>query len=206
MFDTIKEHLDKELVLRPQGIKVLSLFFIDDVSKYRQYDADGRAMISLVNMLIGTATGLMVWSFCNSFLWKRPFTDNTAAGTLAAFSAITPVAGYLLLQSAMILACVSVVISNILFHATSRKASHDPQRQLFYTLGIGSLNGLLGAGMFATTAVAGYRWDGRAILGLIQGNSNQILMQGIAMAAVIAWSTIMSWLLFKFFLPRQTTA
>lgn len=38
---TIKEHLDKEKRLRPQGIKVLSLFFIDAVEKYRQYDADG---------------------------------------------------------------------------------------------------------------------------------------------------------------------
>ena len=38
---TIKEHLDKEKRLRPQGIKVLSLFFIDAVEKYRQYDAEG---------------------------------------------------------------------------------------------------------------------------------------------------------------------
>ena len=38
---TIKEHLDKEKRLRPQGIKVLSLFFIDAVDKYRQYDEDG---------------------------------------------------------------------------------------------------------------------------------------------------------------------
>ena len=37
---TIKEHLDKEKRLRPQGIKVLSLFFIDEVARYRQYDAD----------------------------------------------------------------------------------------------------------------------------------------------------------------------
>ena len=38
---TIKEHLDKEKRLRPQGIKVLSLFFIDVVDRYRQYDAEG---------------------------------------------------------------------------------------------------------------------------------------------------------------------
>ena len=38
---TIKEHLDKEKRLRPQGIKVLSLFFVDAVEKYRKYDADG---------------------------------------------------------------------------------------------------------------------------------------------------------------------
>lgn len=39
---TIKEHLDKEKRLRPQGIKVLSLFFIDSVEKYRRYRADGQ--------------------------------------------------------------------------------------------------------------------------------------------------------------------
>ena len=38
---TIEAHLDKELVLNPQGIKVLSLFFIDSVGKYRMYDEDG---------------------------------------------------------------------------------------------------------------------------------------------------------------------
>ena len=38
---TIREHLDKEKRLRPQGIKVLSLFFIDIVDRYRRYD-EGR--------------------------------------------------------------------------------------------------------------------------------------------------------------------
>ena len=38
---TIRQHLDKEKRLRPQGIKVLSLFFIDAVEKYRQHDAGG---------------------------------------------------------------------------------------------------------------------------------------------------------------------
>lgn len=38
---TIQEHLEKELVLNPRGIKVLSLFFIDAVKHYRIYDEDG---------------------------------------------------------------------------------------------------------------------------------------------------------------------
>ncbi len=41
---TIREHLDKEKRLRPQGIKVLSLFFIDTVARYREYDAEGNAV------------------------------------------------------------------------------------------------------------------------------------------------------------------
>ena len=41
---TIQEHLDKEKRLLPQGIKVLSLFFIDAVERYRRYDEDGNAI------------------------------------------------------------------------------------------------------------------------------------------------------------------
>ena len=41
---TIREHLDKEKRLHPQGIKVLSLFFIDAVERYRKYDEEGNAL------------------------------------------------------------------------------------------------------------------------------------------------------------------
>lgn len=38
---TIREHFEKEKILLPQGIKVLTLFFVDEVAKYRQYDKNG---------------------------------------------------------------------------------------------------------------------------------------------------------------------
>lgn len=40
--ETIKSHLEKEKELFKKGIKVLSLFFIDEVAKYRQYDKDNK--------------------------------------------------------------------------------------------------------------------------------------------------------------------
>ncbi len=39
---TIEEHLQKERQLKEKGIKVLSLFFIDRVANYRQYDENGQ--------------------------------------------------------------------------------------------------------------------------------------------------------------------
>lgn len=44
---TIKEHFDKELTFaaNKQPIKVLSLFFIDSVEHYRQYDEDGNVVM-----------------------------------------------------------------------------------------------------------------------------------------------------------------
>lgn len=41
---TVEEHLKKESRLNKLGIKVLSLFFIDKVANYRQYDAQGNAL------------------------------------------------------------------------------------------------------------------------------------------------------------------
>ena len=40
--ETIISHLQKESMLFSKGIKTLSLFFIDEVAKYRQYDEDGQ--------------------------------------------------------------------------------------------------------------------------------------------------------------------
>ena len=42
--ETIRAHLDKEHALFDLGIKVLSLFFIDEVAKYRVYDENGTAL------------------------------------------------------------------------------------------------------------------------------------------------------------------
>lgn len=41
ILETIASHLEKEETLFRQGIKCLSLFFIDEVAKYRVYDEDG---------------------------------------------------------------------------------------------------------------------------------------------------------------------
>ena len=43
--ETIKSHFEKEEELFNKGIKVLSLFFIDEVAKYRQYDEDGNQVL-----------------------------------------------------------------------------------------------------------------------------------------------------------------
>lgn len=39
--ETIRAHFERERLLHPRGIKVLSLFFIDEVAKYRHYSEEG---------------------------------------------------------------------------------------------------------------------------------------------------------------------
>lgn len=43
---TIEDHFQKQVEMQPQGVKVLSLFFIDEVAKYREYlDSDGETVV-----------------------------------------------------------------------------------------------------------------------------------------------------------------
>lgn len=48
---TIEEHLNKELKLSEKGIKVLSLFFIDNVANYRQYDEEGNEVLGIYGQI-----------------------------------------------------------------------------------------------------------------------------------------------------------
>ena len=40
----VEAHLDKEIMLNRKYTKVLSLFFIDKVANYRQYDKNNNSM------------------------------------------------------------------------------------------------------------------------------------------------------------------
>ena len=48
---TIEKHLERELVLTPKGIKVLSLFFIDKVANYRVYDEEGNPQLGVYGQI-----------------------------------------------------------------------------------------------------------------------------------------------------------
>lgn len=49
--ETIKSHFQKEEEMFNKGIKVLSLFFIDEVAKYRQYDEDGNPQLGIYGQI-----------------------------------------------------------------------------------------------------------------------------------------------------------
>lgn len=79
--ETIRSHFEKEEELFNRGIKVLSLFFIDEVAKYRQYDEDGNE----INGLYGKIFEEEYTSIVNEYitLFDTPYVQylkrNTAA-------------------------------------------------------------------------------------------------------------------------------
>lgn len=83
--ETIQSHLEREEELFEKGIKVLSLFFIDEVAKYRQYNAAGDAE--------GGIYARMFEDIYDEEVEKRK-DDSPYGRYLAAISAASTHAGY----------------------------------------------------------------------------------------------------------------
>ena len=65
--ETIEQHLKKEISVKGQGIKVLSLFFIDHVSNYRIYNQDGTTSLGKI--------GKWFEKYYNEFIQKPQYKD-----------------------------------------------------------------------------------------------------------------------------------
>ena len=79
--ETIRSHFEKEEELYNRGIKVLSLFFIDEVAKYRQYDEDGNE----INGLYGRIFEEEYTSIVNEYitLFDTPYVKYLKSTTAA---------------------------------------------------------------------------------------------------------------------------
>ena len=77
---TIEEHLNKELILNPKGIKVLSLFFIDRVANYRYYDEDGKRQKGIYAKLFEKHYNDLIRKPKYNSLFKEIDTETPAEG------------------------------------------------------------------------------------------------------------------------------
>ena len=71
--ETIESHFQKERELFQHGIKCLSLFFIDEVAKYRQYDEEGNELKGEYAKMFEEEY-VQVWNECRSlFVGDEPY-------------------------------------------------------------------------------------------------------------------------------------
>ena len=85
---TIEEHLDKEMRLCHQGIKVLSLFFIDKVANYRWYDEDGHPQKGKLALMFEEEYARAIRKPKYSTLFKGADLDTVAAGVHNGYFAV----------------------------------------------------------------------------------------------------------------------
>ncbi|MCM1531799.1 MAG: DEAD/DEAH box helicase family protein [Bacteroides sp.] len=76
--ETIASHLEKECMLFKKGIKCLSLFFIDEVAKYRSYDADGNEVKGVFQQIFEEEYNR---AFSQGSLWDKDYWEYVHRST-----------------------------------------------------------------------------------------------------------------------------
>ncbi|HVZ96696.1 MAG TPA: ammonium transporter [Chitinophagaceae bacterium] len=137
------------------------------------------------------AAGLS-WMFFDVLRGKKPSVIGFCVGAVVGLVAITPAAGFVAVPQSIFIGVVAAIISNLAAHLKS-KTMVDDTLDVFPCHGIGGMAGMLMTGIFATKAVNAAGNDGWAY-----GNPAFFVIQLKAMLCAVAYSFIVSFLIFKF--------
>ncbi len=137
------------------------------------------------------AAGLS-WMFFDVLRGKKPSVLGFCIGAVVGLVAITPAAGFVAVPQSIFIGFIAAIISNIAVYYKS-KSSLDDTLDVFPCHGIGGMVGMLMTGIFATKSVNGAGADG-----LFYGNATFFFIQVKALLIVVAYSFIVSFLIFKF--------
>jgi len=137
------------------------------------------------------AAGLS-WMFFDVMRGKKPSVVGFCVGAVVGLVAITPAAGFVAVPQSIFIGVFAALVSNIAVHIKATKTVLDDTLDVFPCHGIGGMVGMLMTGVFATKAVNSAGNDGWAY-----GNSTFFFIQLKAMAIAVAYSFIVSFLIFK---------
>jgi Amt family ammonium transporter len=137
------------------------------------------------------AAGLS-WMFFDVLRGKKPSVIGFCIGAVVGLVAITPAAGFVAIPQSIFIGVVAAVISNLVSYYKT-KTSLDDTLDVFPCHGVGGMVGILMTGIFATKTVNGAGNDG-----WLYGNFDFFLTQLKAMVIVVAYSFVVSFVIFKF--------
>ena len=138
------------------------------------------------------ASAGLAWMFFDVLKGKKPSVLGFCIGAVVGLVAITPAAGFVAVPQSIFIGVVASIISNIAVYY-KQKSKLDDTLDVFPCHGIGGMVGMLLTGVFATKAVNSAGNDG-----LWDGNVAFFLTQVKALAIVVAYSFVASFLIFKF--------
>ena len=137
------------------------------------------------------AAGL-AWMFFDVLKGKKPSVLGFCIGAVVGLVAITPAAGYVAIPQSIFIGAFASLISNVAVYYKS-KSRLDDTLDVFPCHGIGGMIGILMTGIFATKNINSAGNDG-----LFYGNPAFLFTQIKALAIVVPYSFITSYLIFKF--------
>lgn len=130
------------------------------------------------------AAGLS-WMFLDVIRGKKPSVMGFCIGAVVGLVAITPAAGFVGVPQALFIGFIAAIVSNLVADLLKRRTGVDDPLDVFACHGIGGITGMLLTGVFGSKTVNSLVLDG------------QFLIQLKGMALAVAYSFVVSFILFK---------
>jgi Amt family ammonium transporter len=152
--------------------------------------AGGLAASAFIVTNTAAAAATMTWVGASYLHHKKVSVVGAACGAVAGLVAITPASGFVTPGGAIL---IGLTAGGLCYSATLLRArlKVDDALDVFAVHGVGGVFGALATGVLATGAVQA------AYHGLIDGNPGQVVTQGIAVAATIAYAVVATFLIVK---------
>jgi len=151
--------------------------------------AGGLAANALVVTNTAAAAATISWVLVSYFHKGKVSVLGAACGAVAGLVAITPASGFVTAGGAVV---IGLAVGLLCYSATllRERLRIDDALDVFAVHGVGGTFGALATGVFATTAI-------NAFPGLVDGNGSQIVIQAIAVGAVIGYTVVATFVIVK---------
>ena len=162
-------------------------------------EANGTAALAFVNTWLATACAALSWMMTEWLIKGRPSLLGAASGAVAGLVAITPAAGFVGVNGALVIGLAAGVLCLWGVNGLKRLLKADDSLDVFGVHGVGGILGALLTGVFAAPSLGGtgiYDYVANKvapdydILG-------QVVTQATAVATTIVWSGIVALVCYK---------
>lgn len=152
--------------------------------------ANGSAALAFTTTMLAPMATLVVWTLLDVVRGKKPTAVGGATAIVVGLVAVTPAAGFIGPMSALALGGIAAIPSYFALIVRAR-TSLDDSLDVVAAHGLGGTVGALLTGVFAQKSL-------NAVAdGLLFGNPKQLGIQAVAVAAALAYSGTMSFVLLK---------
>lgn len=153
--------------------------------------ANALAVSAFATTNTAAASAGLSWMFFDVMRGKKPSVLGFCIGAVVGLVAITPAAGFVAVPQSIFIGFVAAIISNLAVYYKS-KSKLDDTLDVFPCHGVGGMVGMIMTGVFATKTV-----NGAGAEGLLYGNTEFFMTQLKALVIVVAYSFLVSLVIFK---------
>jgi ammonium transporter, Amt family len=162
-------------------------------------EANGVTALAFVNTMVATAAAALSWMIFEWIFKGKPSMLGMASGAVAGLVAVTPASGYAGPMGAVVLGLLVSPLCLFFVSTVKNAFGYDDALDVFGVHCIGGIFGALMTGILVAPALGGIGITDYTAKDLVgsYNMASQLFIQFKAVASVLAWSGILSFVFFK---------